>query len=248
MIFSTHAIVLKTIKYGDSSLICRLFTKDQGKIVIMAKGAWRPKNTAGAILEPMNHIFLDYYHKDSRDVQILKNVSLNNSLNMIRSNLSKIILGQIIIESLDKTTPEHNPIPILYKLTWRVLNKIDEENVNFWTAFSFFLYHLAVRSGFMPNLESCRNCHTKIQKANIDLYYGELTCDNCVGQNKLIITQKSLQLLQKIKMIHLDEIKDEASLSNEIISVINFLKIFNSMHLTGMNKVRSFNLLEQILF
>ena len=61
MIISTHAIVLKTIKFGDSSLICRLFTKDQGKIVIMAKGAWRPKNTAGAILEPMNHIYLNYY-------------------------------------------------------------------------------------------------------------------------------------------------------------------------------------------
>tara|TARA_Y100001960_G_C14637669_1_gene809118 strand:- start:72 stop:818 length:747 start_codon:yes stop_codon:yes gene_type:complete len=248
MILSTQAIVLKTIKYGDSSLICRLFTKDQGKIAIMAKGAWRPKNTSGAILEPMNHILLDYYHKDNRDMQILKNVSLHNSLNMVRSNLSKIILGQIIIESLDKTTPDNNPLPVLYKLTWRVLNKIDEKNVNHWMVFSFFLYHLAVRLGFMPNLESCRNCHAQIQEAHIDLFYGELACNNCVGKNKLIITQKSLHLLHDIKMMHLDEIQNEFSFSNELVSIINFLKIFNSMHLVGMNKVRSFGLLEKILF
>ena len=98
MILSTQAIVLKTIKYGDSSLICRLFTKDQGKITIMAKGAWRPKNTSGAILEPMNHILLDYYHD---------------------STIEKACIGlcnndeKIIIKSKDEYT---SPIQNVYKV------------------------------------------------------------------------------------------------------------------------------------
>ena len=66
---ATNAIVLKTIPYGDSSIISRLFTEDQGKITVMAKGAWRPKNTTGPLLEPMNHIRLQYYHKNNRDIQ-----------------------------------------------------------------------------------------------------------------------------------------------------------------------------------
>ena len=247
MIISTDAIVLKTIKYSDSSLICRLFTKSEGKIVVMAKGAWRPKNTSGAILEPMNHIYLEYYNKENRDIQILKNVSLNNYSNNLRSNLSKIIIGQIIIESLDKTTPINNPMPILYRLTWRVLNKINEKDINFWEAFSFYLYHLAVRLGFMPNLESCRICHMQLQTANIDLAFGELACNNCVGHNKQELNKQSIQLLKKIQTIHLDEISNAASLSNEMISAINFLKIFHSMHLVGINKVRSLRLIEKIL-
>ena len=100
----------------------------------------------------------------------------------------------------------------------------------------------------MPNTESCKNCQIKLKNANIDPTSGELICNNCIGQNKLIITEKSLQLLKNIKIMHLDEIKNEVLVSNEIISVINFLKIFNSMHLVGMNKVRSFNLIEKILF
>ena len=58
MIISTNAIVLKTIRYGDSSIISRLFTENHGKVSIIAKGAWRPKKTSGMILEPMKHIHL----------------------------------------------------------------------------------------------------------------------------------------------------------------------------------------------
>ena len=49
MIISTNAIVLKTIRYGDSSIISRLYTESHGKIAVMAKGIWKPKNTTGPI-------------------------------------------------------------------------------------------------------------------------------------------------------------------------------------------------------
>ena len=72
MLISTNAIVLKTTPYGDSSIISRLFTEDYGKVTVMAKGAWRPKKTTGPLLEPMNHIHLNYYHKNSREIHILR--------------------------------------------------------------------------------------------------------------------------------------------------------------------------------
>ena len=247
MIISTDAIVLKTIKYGDSSIICRLFTKDTGKIVVMAKGAWRPKNIAGPILEPMNHVHVEYYNKNSRDIQIVKNVSLINQLSSLRSHLEKIIIGQIIVESLDKTALANNPMPILYRLTWRVLEKMNQINVNFWIAFSFYLYHLATRLGFMPNLDTCAKCQIKLKKACIDVALGELICSTCSNQNNIILNNNSLMFLHAIKVMHLDEIKGEESISPEIKNALNFLKVFNFMHLTGMNKVHSFNMMQKIL-
>ena len=124
MLISANAIVLKTIPYGDSSIISRLFTEDQGKITVMAKGAWRPKKTTGPLLEPMNHIHLQYYHKNSRDIQILKDVELIHQFSILRSKLDKIILGQTVVEALDKSTPASNPFPILYRLGRRVLDKM----------------------------------------------------------------------------------------------------------------------------
>ena len=247
MIISTRAIVLKTIQYGDSSIICRLFTKDHGKVVIIAKGAWRPKNNAGPILEPMNHIDVQYYNKNNRDIQILKNVTLANQFSLLRTHLTRIVLGQIIVESLDKVTLVNNPAPILYRLAWRVLEKMDQPNVNYWMIFSFYLYHLSVRLGFMPNLDMCSKCQSVLEKACIDNITGELICKDCSTLNKISLNYKSLVFLQKLRIMHLDEIENENAISKEMLSTLNFLKVFNCIHLVGMNKVRSLDMIQKIL-
>ena len=112
----------------------------------MAKGAWRPKKTTGPLLEPMNHIHLQYYHKNSRDIQILKDVELIHQFSILRSKLDRIILGQTVVEALDKSTPASNSFPILYRLGWRVLDKMNHADVNFWLVFIFYLYQLVLIS------------------------------------------------------------------------------------------------------
>ena len=96
MIISTNAIVLKTIPYGDTSIICRLFTEKHGKISVIAKGAWGKKKTAGVMLEPMKHIHVQYYNKKTRDIQILKNIELIHQFFYLRSRFNRIIIGQTV--------------------------------------------------------------------------------------------------------------------------------------------------------
>ena len=62
MLIATNAIVLKRIPFSDTSIICRVFTEDCGKVTILAKGILRPKNITGALLEPINHIHIQYYN------------------------------------------------------------------------------------------------------------------------------------------------------------------------------------------
>ena len=59
MLIATNAIVLKRIQFSDTSIICRMFTENCGKVSILAKGILRPKNITGALLEPINHIHIN---------------------------------------------------------------------------------------------------------------------------------------------------------------------------------------------
>jgi len=247
MLISTNAIVLKTIPYGDSSIISRLFTEDYGKVTVMAKGAWRPKKTTGPLLEPMNHIHLNYYYKNSRDIQIVKDADLIHQYSIMRSKLDSIILGQIIIEALDKSTQEKNPIPILYRLGWRVLEKMNHSDVNYWMVFTFYLYQLSLRLGFMPNLKTCCQCKAVISHALIDERTGELICNDCGPQNKLSLNKDSLIFLQKLENMHLDDIGAENNTSIEMFNALRFLEIFNCIHLEGMNKVSSLDMVVKLL-
>ena len=40
----TEGIILKSLKYGDSSLIFSIYTRDFGKVKVLAKGIKRPKS------------------------------------------------------------------------------------------------------------------------------------------------------------------------------------------------------------
>ena len=74
MIASTRAIVLNTHQYGDTSLICNLFSEDYGKLSIISKGARTVKNPNRAILQPLNYIELCYYYKAKRNIQFLQDL------------------------------------------------------------------------------------------------------------------------------------------------------------------------------
>jgi len=247
LLISANAIVLKTIPYGDSSIISRLFTENQGKITVMAKGAWRPKKTTGPLLEPMNHINLQYYHKNSRDIQILKDVGLIHQFSILRSRLDRIILGQTVIEALDKSTPASNSLPILYRLGWRVLDKMNHADVNFWLVFAFYLYQLSLRLGFMPNLKTCCQCQSVFSHAFIDDRTGELICHDCGPQSKLSLNKNSLIFLQNLENLHLDDIRPGMKNTVEMYNALRFLEIFTCIHLEGMDKVRSLNMIHKLI-
>ena len=224
-----------------------MFTEDQGKVTILAKGAWRPKNNAGALLEPMNHIHLQYYHKNSREIQVLKDGGFTQQFSNLRKELSKVIVGLTIVEMMDKSTLDNNPFPILYRLGWRVLEKLNDEKQNIWLVFVFFLYQLSLRLGFLPNIKKCSKCNADLISGCFDNYTGELICVNCGTQSKISLDENSLSALQKLEGLHLDDLQTLSINMQGITNSIQFLDLFISFHLEGLKKLRSMTMLKQIL-
>ena len=245
MLVKTNAIVLKRIPYSDTSLICHLFTKDRGKVTILAKGVWRPKKNIGALLEPISHINIQYYHKNNRNIQILKDADFIRHYTALRNNLNRIILGLAVVEIIDKSTQDSNPHQILYRLSWRVLDKLNNEKQNCWCVFVFFLYQLSLRLGFMPNLSNCNKCNSKMIQGAIDKLTGELVCSSCLthSKNQLI----NFSVLNKLTSLHLDELTSLSKRKKEILESIKLLDTFLSYHIGNLQKVKSMKMVRSIL-
>jgi DNA repair protein RecO (recombination protein O) len=245
VLIATNGIVLKRIPFSDTSLICRLFTKEKGKVTILAKGAQAPKKSINAFLEPINHIHIQYYHKNSRDIQLLKEAGFIKHYSTLRKNLDRIILAFTVVEMIDKCTQDDNPHPILYRLIWRVLDKLNDENQNQWRIFAFFLYHLSLRLGFMPNLSNCSKCNSTMIQGGIDKSTGELVCINCISYTE---TQSSnLSGLNKLISLHIDELDRFSAEKNELLDSILLLDAFLSYHIEGLNKVKSMHMVRIML-
>ena len=247
MLIATNAIVLKRIPFSDTSIICRMFTENCGKVSILAKGVLRPKNITGALLEPINHIHIQYYNKSNRDIQILKDASFVQQYPQIKNNLTRIILGLAVVEIIDRATLDYNPYSVLYRLGWRVLDKLNDASQNYWLVFAFFLYQLSIRLGFMPNLKNCSKCFLEISQGAIDNYTGELVCTKCVTQSQIHLEKNSFIILQKITDLHLDDLKSLKIEKNNIINPIRFLDLFTSFHIEGLKRVRSMDMVRKLV-
>jgi DNA repair protein RecO (recombination protein O) len=73
MIVKTEAIVLKTMKYRDTSKIVTLFTKNYGKLSAVAKGARDRNLRFGSALDSLSHVQVVLYKKEGADLHLLPN-------------------------------------------------------------------------------------------------------------------------------------------------------------------------------
>ena len=92
MLTKTEAVVLKAVKYRETSKIVTLYTKKFGKINAVAKGAMLTTSKFGASLEPMSYILAVLYKKETREVQFLSQADLIKPFSIFAfSNQAKLL-------------------------------------------------------------------------------------------------------------------------------------------------------------
>ena len=97
-IIRTDAIVLRGLDYGETSRIVTLFTRERGKMSVMAKGARKTKSKFGSTLQPMSHVEVVFYYKPTRTLQILSESSHVRAFHDLQRSLEKITLGLRVVE------------------------------------------------------------------------------------------------------------------------------------------------------
>ena len=153
MIVHTPAIVLKSFPYGDTSLIARCFSKEQGKISLIIKGARSKKSNRASYFQPLSYVDLIYNYSSKRELQILSKVNFIEYWSNILNDLRSISLTMAIIELTDETITNEDPNQNLFSSLRDVLKAYNENksdpNLLFWFYECALLTHL----GFKPNLE-----------------------------------------------------------------------------------------------
>ena len=225
MFVSTDAIILKNTPYQDSSIISRLFTREEGKLSTIFKGAKKSKNNLPGIIEPGNIINITFYNKSN--LKIAKETKLIQTYYSNRKILSNYYYTMAIISLLDKLCMEHQQYIDLYDLTIDVLFKIDEQKINIDILFIYFLIHLNRTIGYEINMFDKFN-----QDTNNTLH------DN---ENTHILKQ----LNQTIDILY--------NINNDImhkIDLINKLKIiiYKHMreHIIDLNEINAIQMLKYI--
>lgn len=126
MILSTDAIVLHSRRYGDSSRIVTLYTRDMGKLTVVAKGARTMKSALGAALEPLSHVRCTIYHGRSRDIHTISKAETVRTRKRVGGSLDLLTAGLLMCDMLVRTQANEQADENVFELMIRAVEKLEQ--------------------------------------------------------------------------------------------------------------------------
>lgn len=196
MITKTDAIVLKSMKYRDSSKIVTFYTRRFGKLKGIAKGARQMKSKFGASLEPISAVSLVLYKKEHRDLQLISECDVVKTYKTIHSELDRMAVALSVLELLNQLTHDEEGNEALYLLLVQTLDEVERAKKNCVNLLFAFEIRCAAVFGFAPNLEVCSVCHRGLDDmgsggpAVIQLSKGAVLCGRCSQSAKVTRSDK----------------------------------------------------------
>lgn len=152
MIRKTRGIVLHTTRYGESSLVVHCYTEQYGRQTYMVKGVRKSRRTNRSnLFQPLFILDFEVYHKDSRDIQLVKEVARAVPLNSIPFDTTKRTQAIFMAEVLYRVVKEQESNPMLAHFlinSIQYLDALEDPQPDFHI---LFLFHLTRHLGFFPH-------------------------------------------------------------------------------------------------
>lgn len=218
MIVNTEAIILKSIKFGDSSIISHIFTKSEGKISVIAKGARSSKSKFLGLLEPMNYLSVNFYKKSQKDLHTLSGAEKIIDFHKISTSVNYLLYGLMFIESLNQTLEPYESNPEVFDLSVNYLSLLQQMHSNPFSLFINAQIKLLKLIGYEIFFKSDLN--TIRQKCYINFENGSLS-NTRDTKNYIMFDRDTYEKLFAISK------KDLVNCSDIIISLREFREIVN---------------------
>jgi len=109
MLIKTRGIVIRTLKYQESGIICHLFTEELGLRSYIVSGVYSKKGKSKiAYFHPLSQLSLVVYEKENKDLQRIKELELYKVYQSIPFDLLKGSLALFVAEILQNTLKERS--------------------------------------------------------------------------------------------------------------------------------------------
>ena len=228
MIQQTKGIVLSSIKYAESSIICRIYTESLGLQSYLVNGV-RKKKGKNTYYQPLNILDLEVYHKEKSGLQRIKECKIGYQYQEAPFHIYKSSVLLFLAEVLAKCLKEESPNIGLFSFLESSLIYFDKKDFN--SDFHLhFLVGLSDFLGFCPE-ENYNNWPF------FDLTEG---CFCAVAPTHQHFIQEPLittftKLISGHTIVH--NKKD----------LLGVLLNYYALHIEGFGKVQSFEVLQTVL-
>ncbi len=206
----TEAIIIKRNDWRESDSRVVLYTKNFGKLALVARGVKKLRSKLAGHIEPINEIRAMIVH--GRAYDYLGGAIISSAFINIKNDLNALYFVGAALSLLDKQVKEDHPDEELYDFISSWLHLVDDKCAqclnkdNGELLYNYFALRFLTILGYKPELYHCLDCHTKITPGlnYFNLRQGGLVCEACFEKNKnkylpnevLIISDDCIKLVR----------------------------------------------------
>lgn len=239
MITKTRGIVLRSVRFGESSLIVDVLTKSSGRVSFMVH---IPKTSKGKIkkqyFQPMTLLDFEYDFRQQSNLQRIKDVRVSLPYSSIPIDPAKSCISLFLSEFIYYATRNEQENPTLFTYISTSLEWLDNAYEDFANFHLVFMMRLGKFLGFHPFLEDftpgcffdLRNgCFTLSMPLHTDFL-------NAADAGHLYnLMRMNFDTMKLFKLSH-----DDRNRITEI--VLRYYKL----HLPNMPELQSFDILREV--
>lgn len=145
--YASNGVVLSRKNYGEADRILVVFSKDFGKVSLLAKGIRKIKSKKRGHVEIFSEIKFSAVKGHGMDI-ITEAVTIND-FSGVRVNLNKISLAYYFCEVINKITREDENPTLIYNLLSSALSNLETDN-SLKELRLKFIYDLLTEMGYWP--------------------------------------------------------------------------------------------------
>ncbi|MBU2597098.1 MAG: DNA repair protein RecO [Planctomycetes bacterium] len=184
MLKKDRGICIRTTDYSESSQILTFFSRDNGKIGVIAKGSRRPKSSFTGTIEICTIGDMVFSHRDNEKLGTLTEFNPTFLGLDIRKKLLALNCAYFVAEMLNLFTKELDPHPALFDEAALFLQKLQENPPDKILPFLIlFEFALLEQTGSQPLCDSCANCKRKFDAGWKQYFFSHsapgLVCRDC---------------------------------------------------------------------
>lgn len=236
MLHTTRGIVLHTLKYSDTSLVCKVYTEVLGLQSYMIKGVRSTRNQGkAAILRPPNILDMVVYHKERRGLQNVREFKLSYIYQSLPYDIVKGAISMFMVEVLNKSVKEEEQNEALFEFILEAFQQLDTTKDPLQYKPHEFLLNLAGYLGFGPE----GNYNT--EQAIFDMMEGSFVKHEPPHPNFLM--GKSAQTVSNL----LNSETPVGLNGAERRQLLQQLLTFYALHIESFAEIRSHKVLQDVL-
>lgn len=220
-----EAVVLRSYPLSEADLILVLYSREHGKIRVVAKRARRIKEQFAGCFTSLSHLKISFFERENRELSYLKATDLIESFFELQSDFDFQAASAYVVEVVDALLPEHEPNSRVFRLLVAMF-RARKKGVLASEILPYFNLWILRLSGICPTMDRCVLCARSLTEIGGRFFYEEKKtyCSRCRTRSGHFISPEVARLLESCSVSSIEKLHESRPSPGSLVALNSLLE------------------------